>query len=115
MCCCSSTEKPTFIDIIISDFDGVKFHIWSEENANNMLTISMYWDIVPTLLKQGGQAKLQKEYGAFLAKQPEDGYHITLKVRDFFFCFFFLLFCLALAILLSTLADDSWFATARPR
>lgn len=34
---------------------------------------------MPTLLKSGGQAKLQKEYGAFLVK-PEDGYHISLKL-----------------------------------
>jgi len=76
----NSAEKPPFIDIVVSDFDGVKFHIFSDEQAPNMLTLSMHWGIVPTLLKNGGLAKMQKEYGAFLQKAPEDGYHITLKV-----------------------------------
>jgi len=76
-----STEKPTFIDIIFSDFDGVKFHVFTaQESALSVLTISMAWDIVPSLLKAGGQAKLQKEYGNFLAKQPESGYHVTLNL-----------------------------------
>lgn len=39
----------------------------------------MSWAILGTLLKQGAQAKLQKEYGAFLIA-PEAGYEVTLKL-----------------------------------
>ena len=45
-----------------------------------MLTISLQWDVIPELLKRNGLAKMQKEYGAFLSKQTEPGYHITLNV-----------------------------------
>ena len=39
----------------------------------------MSWSVLPTLLKGGGQAKLQKEYGNFLT-QAESGYDVTLAV-----------------------------------
>jgi actin related protein 2/3 complex subunit 2 len=41
--------------------------------------VSISWSVLQTLLKQGAQAKLQKEYGAFLIA-AEAGYDITLKL-----------------------------------
>ncbi len=77
---CFSVEKPPFIDIIFSDFDGVKFHLFTpSESELTVVHLSLSWAVLPSLLKQGAQAKLQKEYGAFLIA-PESGYEVTLKL-----------------------------------
>jgi actin related protein 2/3 complex subunit 2 len=75
-----STEKPAFIDIIFSDFDGVKFHLFTPSEAEtSVVHLSLSWAVLPSLLKGGAQAKLQKEYGAFLIA-AESGYDVSLKL-----------------------------------
>merc|ERR1711991_396308 len=74
------SAKPTFCDIIFSDFDGVKFHLFTPDETNlSVVHISLSWAVLSTLLKQGADAKLKKEYGNFLIA-PEAGYEVTLKV-----------------------------------
>jgi actin related protein 2/3 complex subunit 2 len=63
-----------------ADFDGVRYHLFTpDESALSVVHVSISWSVLQTLLKQGAQAKLQKEYGAFLIA-AEAGYDITLKL-----------------------------------
>lgn len=73
-------EKPPFVDVLFSDFDGVKFHVWCVEGNHHILNISLQWDVVPHLLKNGSTLALKNAYGPYLQKQAEDGYDVTLLV-----------------------------------
>ena len=75
------SDKQFIIDIIFSDFDGVKFHVWVDKDATNIVIVSISWAVIPALLENGAQAKLQKEYGLFLASEAEAGYDVTLKIN----------------------------------
>merc|ERR1711991_618394 len=75
-----SVDKPTFLDIVVCDFDGVKFHLFTPDESNLAIVhLSISWAILPFLLKNGGEAKLKKEYGNFLIAK-EDGFDVTLRV-----------------------------------
>lgn len=75
-----NVEKPNFLDIIFCDFDGVKFHLFTPDEANlAVVHLSLAWAVIPALKQRGGEAKLKKEYGQFLIGS-EPGYDITLKV-----------------------------------
>ncbi len=72
-------RRPCFVSSV-ADFDGVKYHLFTpDESALSVVHVSISWAVLQTLLKQGAQAKLQKEYGAFVIA-AEAGYDITLKL-----------------------------------
>lgn len=73
-------EKPAFVDILFSDFDGVKFHVSCAEGAHNVITISLSWACAQALLKNGGKESLQMAYGPMLLATPESGFDVSLQV-----------------------------------
>jgi len=72
----------TIVDILISDFDGAKFHIFTEKEGEDVVAVvSLSWALYPSLNGHGREIALNTNYGSFLQKTPESGYDVTLKVN----------------------------------
>jgi actin related protein 2/3 complex subunit 2 len=72
--------SPTLVSIdqVISDFDGVTFHISTPETKSKIL-ISISVKCYPDLLKNGAQRVLEREYGELIT-ETEAGYDFSLMV-----------------------------------
>jgi len=73
-------EKPTSIDLICADFDGVTFHIYTAQGNKKELFVSVSIKCFKDLLKYGAEAALKQLYGEFLTT-AEAGYDVTLKIN----------------------------------
>jgi actin related protein 2/3 complex, subunit 2 len=67
------------LELICADFDGVTFHLATNPNAKNVITISVATKCGPVLKKYGADAKLKAIYGNMVVA-PEAGYDATLSV-----------------------------------
>lgn len=78
--CPRATDRaaPTSIDQIVSDFDGVTYHI-STPTSKTKIVISLSIKCYSELVNYGAQAVLEREYGPFII-QPESGYDFSLEV-----------------------------------
>jgi actin related protein 2/3 complex subunit 2 len=74
-----NSEKEV-LDVVLADFDGVKMHL-SNLNANqrNIVTLSISWRCIPTLLKNGGNEDLKAVYGSMVQSSPEQGYDLSIQ------------------------------------
>ena len=70
--------SPVSIDQIVSDFDGVTFHISTPESKSKV-RISMAIRCFKDLLKYGAQQELESEYGNYIV-EPEPGYDFSIIV-----------------------------------
>src|SRR6201996_6231473 len=75
---CSGTTPPSSIDQIVSDFDGVTFHI-STPTSKTQILISLSIKCFKELLQYGAEAVLQREYGNYITN-PEAGYDFSVLV-----------------------------------
>ncbi|KAK4994204.1 Arp complex subunit [Elasticomyces elasticus] len=73
-----SGAPPTNIDQVVSDFDGVTFHI-STPQAKTQILISLSIKCFPELLQYGAQSVLEREYGPYIVS-PEQGYDFSVQV-----------------------------------
>lgn len=73
------TGRQAGLELICADFDGVTFHLATNPNAKNVITISVATKCGPVLKKYGADAKLKAIYGN-LVVAPEAGYDATLSV-----------------------------------
>jgi actin related protein 2/3 complex, subunit 2 len=73
-----SGAPPQSIDQIVSDFDGVTFHI-STPTSKTQILISLSVKCYKDLLKYGAEAVLQREYGKYITA-PEAGYDFSVLV-----------------------------------
>jgi len=76
-----SGEKKEAIDVMLADFDGVRIHL-SNQDANNLsiVTLSISWRVVATLLKNGGAEDLKAVYGSMVLASPaEQGFDLSLQ------------------------------------
>lgn len=73
-----NAEKRPLFDVTFADFDGVSFHVTSNEQRN-LVTVSLSWSCAQQLLKLGAQQDLSKLYGPMLI-QPEKGYDVSLSL-----------------------------------
>jgi actin related protein 2/3 complex, subunit 2 len=73
-----SGPSPASIDQIVSDFDGVTFHI-STPSSKSQILISMAVKCYRELLSYGAEQVLQREYGSFITS-PEAGYDFSLII-----------------------------------
>jgi len=72
----------TIVDILISDFDGAKFHIFTDkEGEDTLVSISFLWAVWGSLNGHGREIALKNNYGTFLAPQAESGFDFTLKIN----------------------------------
>jgi len=73
-----SGAPPQSIDQIVSDFDGVTFHI-STPTTKSQILISLSIKCYRELLQYGAEAVLQREYGSYITT-PEAGYDFSILV-----------------------------------
>lgn len=69
---------PVAIDQVVSDFDGVTFHICTPESKSKIV-ISISVKCFPELVQYGAQDVLQREYGPYIVS-PEAGYDFSIMV-----------------------------------
>jgi len=68
-------------EVVCADFDGVQFHISVQDpNKKNVVTLSIQWKAVPTLLKNGATEYLKAIYGSYVQPTPETGYDLSLRI-----------------------------------
>jgi len=67
------------VEIVLADFDGVTFHVFTNPNAKNILNVSLSMKCYGELRKHGADDVMQKQYGAYLTS-PEVGYDVTLQL-----------------------------------
>lgn len=73
-----SGALPQSIDQVVSDFDGVTFHI-STPTSKSQILISLSVKCYRELLQYGAEAVLQREYGSYITS-PEAGYDFSILV-----------------------------------
>lgn len=75
-----NSDKRDLLDVTFADFDGVSFHVSSNNEQRNLVTISLAWQAARQLLSLGAGQDLQRIYGPMLLPQPEAGYDVSLRV-----------------------------------
>ena len=73
-----SGGAPTSIDQVVSDFDGVTFHI-STPNTKTQILISLQIKCFRELVQYGAEAVLQREYGNYIT-DTEAGYDFSILI-----------------------------------
>jgi actin related protein 2/3 complex, subunit 2 len=73
-----SGAPPQSIDQVVSDFDGVTFHISTPTTKSHIL-ISLSVKCYRELIQYGAEAVLQREYGSYITS-PEAGYDFSILV-----------------------------------
>ncbi|EEH16147.1 hypothetical protein PABG_06234 [Paracoccidioides brasiliensis Pb03] len=73
-----SGTPPVSIDQVVSDFDGVTFHLSTPETKSKIL-ISISVKCFRELVQYGAQSVLEREYGPFIVS-PEPGYDFSILV-----------------------------------
>jgi actin related protein 2/3 complex subunit 2 len=67
------------VEAVVADFDGVLFHLFTDNNSKNLLNISMSIKCWSELQKYGVDDVMKKTYGSNL-QAPESGYNVTIQV-----------------------------------
>lgn len=72
------SAAPVSIDQVVSDFDGVTFHLSTPESKTKIL-ISINIQCFKELVQYGAQAVLEREYGPYIVS-PEPGYDFSVQI-----------------------------------
>ena len=72
------SAPPVNIDQVVSDFDGVTFHISTPESKSKIL-VSISVKCYEELVNYGAQQVLEREYGQYIV-EPENGYNFSVQV-----------------------------------
>jgi|Transcript_7989 actin related protein 2/3 complex subunit 2 len=76
-----ANPKRELLDILFADFDGVSFHVSTQDpEKKNLVTVSMGWSCCSQLFNLGARQDLQKIYGPMLQATAEDKYDVSLLV-----------------------------------
>lgn len=67
------------IDQVVSDFDGVTFHISTPE-SKTIILISINIKCYKELVQHGAEAVLEREYGPYIVS-PESGYDFSVQIN----------------------------------
>ncbi|KAL8871322.1 MAG: hypothetical protein Q9174_002818 [Haloplaca sp. 1 TL-2023] len=73
-----SGAPPVSIDQVVSDFDGVTFHLSTPESKTKIL-ISINVRCFKELVQYGAQQVLEREYGEYIVA-PESGYDFSILI-----------------------------------
>ncbi|KAL8666747.1 MAG: hypothetical protein Q9202_001285 [Teloschistes flavicans] len=73
-----SGAPPASIDQVVSDFDGVTFHLSTPESKTKVL-ISINVRCFKELVQYGAQEVLEREYGPYIVA-PESGYDFSIQL-----------------------------------
>jgi actin related protein 2/3 complex subunit 2 len=71
--------KWEYFEMILADFDGVTFHLATDQNTKNLLRISVSIKCFAELKKHDVEGLLKQQYPGII-DTPENGYDVTLKV-----------------------------------
>lgn len=69
---------PVSVDQVVSDFDGVTFHLSTPETKSKIL-VSLSVKCYNELLQYGAQEVLEREYGPYIVS-PEAGYDFSVLI-----------------------------------
>lgn len=72
------SRTPTSLDQVVSDFDGVVFHVSTPESKTQIL-ISMNVKCFRELIEYGAHEVLEREYGPYIVS-PEPGYDFSVQI-----------------------------------
>jgi actin related protein 2/3 complex subunit 2 len=72
-----SRPKRDAVDMTLADFDGVLFHLTTNPQQRNMMTVSIQWRVINEFMKHGARERLQQVYGSMVAS-PESGYDASV-------------------------------------
>jgi len=72
-------EKPSGIDIKVSDFDGCLYHVGNVDGDKTKVVVSIALNFYDELKKHGADELINKIYGSLITT-PEEGYNISLLV-----------------------------------
>ena len=67
------------MDITLADFDGATYHVSTNAQQRNILTVSINWGLISELKRLGLDAQLKRIYGPLLRDSPEPGYDVSLE------------------------------------
>ncbi|KAL8809285.1 MAG: hypothetical protein Q9200_003556, partial [Gallowayella weberi] len=73
-----SGAAPISIDQVVSDFDGVTYHLSTPETKTKIL-ISINVRCFKELVQHGAQDVLEREYGPYIVT-PESGYDFSIQI-----------------------------------
>ncbi|KAH0833156.1 Arp2/3 complex, 34 kd subunit p34-Arc-domain-containing protein [Lanmaoa asiatica] len=71
--------KPSSLDVLFVDFDGVRFHL-STPDKKTVVQLSMNIRCWDELVAHGALDVLRREYGTLIKAQTEPEYHISLDI-----------------------------------
>ena len=74
----SGATPPANIDQVVSDFDGVTFHI-STPTAKTQVLVSLSIKCYKELVSYGAEQVLEREYGRYITN-PEPGYDFSILI-----------------------------------
>lgn len=75
-----SASKPVPMEVKACDYDGVRFHFSCQGPEPRKIEVSIECNAIPDLIKCGGQALLDKEYGKYKASVDTDNCTVTLNI-----------------------------------
>ena len=76
----SHRAPPVSVDQVVSDFDGVTFHLSTPEpRSKSKILISISVKCYNELVKYGAQQVLEREYGPYIVA-PEAGYDFSVMI-----------------------------------
>ncbi|EPY53203.1 ARP2/3 actin-organizing complex subunit Arc34 [Schizosaccharomyces cryophilus OY26] len=73
------TDNPSSIDQVVTDFDGVTFHISTPESKTKIL-ISLYMKCFSELVNYGTLDLLNQIYGPYVHSPVETGYNFSIVI-----------------------------------
>jgi len=73
-----NSPKREAVDITLADFDGVTFHVTTNPDQRNLVTVSISWRCISELRAHGSDARIKAVYGP-LVVNPESGYDYSLQ------------------------------------
>lgn len=71
--------RPSSLDVLFVDFDGVRFHLSTPEKKT-VVQLSMNIRCWDELVAYGAMDVLQREYGSLIKQQTEPEYNISLDI-----------------------------------
>jgi len=73
-------KKKEALDVVLADFDGVKMHLANlNPEVRNIITLSISWRCIGTLLKNGGNEDMKSVYGSMIQSSPEPSYDLSIQ------------------------------------
>jgi len=73
-----NSPKREAVDITLADFDGVTFHVTTNADRRNIVTVSIHWRCISELRQHGSDARIKQVYGPMVIN-PEAGYDYSLQ------------------------------------